>query len=269
MTDRKLSPSSINTYMQCPKKYYYHYIEQLPTKPSIHLLMGSIVHKVLEEFFNRKHNMTGSYRENLKQAITILLENYWDISELKLPEEEQALYRSQATRMVNNFIARFINQIDMLIESKKAVDPNHAFNLIKPKLKEKYYSDDHLNIHGYVDSIEKDFDGNITLIDYKTSQKYKNVLNPDYKRQLAIYALLYQKEEGHLPQLVGIHYLRYGEVFFVEVTPELVTWAEGEVKFVSEKVKTKEIVDYDRKPSKLCRWCDFYDVCWKGEVPPY
>ena len=47
-TARVQSPSSIITYRQCPRKYYYHYIENLPTKPSIHTIRGKIVHSVLQ-----------------------------------------------------------------------------------------------------------------------------------------------------------------------------------------------------------------------------
>ena len=48
------SPSSINTYKQCPRKHFYQYILNLPTKPSIYLIRGSIVHEVLEKFFDIK-----------------------------------------------------------------------------------------------------------------------------------------------------------------------------------------------------------------------
>ena len=46
------SPSSINTHKQCPRKYWYSYVARLPSKPSIHLVRGTIVHAVLEKFFD-------------------------------------------------------------------------------------------------------------------------------------------------------------------------------------------------------------------------
>ena len=50
---KRLSPSAINSYYKCPREYYYTYIGKLKTKPSIHLVKGSIVHKTLEDFFKR------------------------------------------------------------------------------------------------------------------------------------------------------------------------------------------------------------------------
>ena len=51
MGRRVESPSSINTFKQCPRKYYYVYVKKLETLPSIHLIRGKIVHSVLEDFF--------------------------------------------------------------------------------------------------------------------------------------------------------------------------------------------------------------------------
>ncbi|MFH0714507.1 MAG: PD-(D/E)XK nuclease family protein, partial [Candidatus Diapherotrites archaeon] len=47
----RLSPSAIATFSQCPRKFYYVYVERLPTKPTPHLVRGRILHKVLEDFF--------------------------------------------------------------------------------------------------------------------------------------------------------------------------------------------------------------------------
>ena len=48
----KLSVSSIKTYEDCPKKYWYGYIEKPPIekKPWVHLEFGSCLHLALEKF---------------------------------------------------------------------------------------------------------------------------------------------------------------------------------------------------------------------------
>lgn len=47
---RVLSPTAINTYLSCPRKYYLRYIKKRRTKPSIHLIRGSLVHKTIHAF---------------------------------------------------------------------------------------------------------------------------------------------------------------------------------------------------------------------------
>ena len=40
------SPSSINTYLRCPRKYFYRYIRKLKDKPSIHLIRGCVFRSI-------------------------------------------------------------------------------------------------------------------------------------------------------------------------------------------------------------------------------
>ena len=43
--ERILSPTSINTYLNCPRKFYLRYIQRLKSRPTIHLIRGQIVHR--------------------------------------------------------------------------------------------------------------------------------------------------------------------------------------------------------------------------------
>ena len=52
MAKRLESPSSINTFKQCKRRYYYRYIEKLPTISNIHQVRGNIAHATLEHFFD-------------------------------------------------------------------------------------------------------------------------------------------------------------------------------------------------------------------------
>ena len=49
----RLSPSKINTYMKCPREFYYKYIAKIPEKKTIHLFRGTLVHAVLEDLFKK------------------------------------------------------------------------------------------------------------------------------------------------------------------------------------------------------------------------
>ena len=50
----RLSPSKINTYMKCPREFYYKYIAKIPEKKTIHLFRGTLVHAVLEDLFKKQ-----------------------------------------------------------------------------------------------------------------------------------------------------------------------------------------------------------------------
>ena len=46
-----LSPSKINQWFHCPRSFWYNYMEKMKQAPNIHLAKGSVVHKVLEDFY--------------------------------------------------------------------------------------------------------------------------------------------------------------------------------------------------------------------------
>ena len=50
MERKILSPTSINTYLRCPRKYYLKYIKGLKEKPSIYLIRGKAVHDTIVKF---------------------------------------------------------------------------------------------------------------------------------------------------------------------------------------------------------------------------
>ena len=59
----RLSPSKINTYMKCPREFYYKYVAMMPEKKTIHLYRGSLVHKILENFFKYKYRYVSEWNE--------------------------------------------------------------------------------------------------------------------------------------------------------------------------------------------------------------
>ena len=72
MAKRVQSPSSINLFKQCPRKYFYQYVRELKTLTNIHQVRGNIAHTVLEKFFDvntEEYNL-----DNFKQKLTTELQ---------------------------------------------------------------------------------------------------------------------------------------------------------------------------------------------------
>ena len=49
---RMLSPSQINTFLSCRRKWFYRYIMELPDEDSFATARGRAVHSTLEHFFD-------------------------------------------------------------------------------------------------------------------------------------------------------------------------------------------------------------------------
>ena len=74
----RLSPSKINTYMKCPREFYYKYIAKIPEKKTIHLFRGTLVHAVLEDLFKKQFKSFKAWEDgNPSQWMQEQFETRW------------------------------------------------------------------------------------------------------------------------------------------------------------------------------------------------
>jgi DNA helicase-2/ATP-dependent DNA helicase PcrA len=111
-------------------------------------------------------------------------------------------------------------------------------------------------VQGRIDRIDCE-NGQLKLIDYKTGAP-KDKLTFEEKEQLFIYQLavpsLYHEEVGSLV----FYYLDDNtEVEFLGTSEELSKMKEKIITTI-EAIKKGE---FPPKPSMLCKWCDFFDIC--------
>lgn len=257
------SASSINTYKQCPRKYYYQYILDLPTEDSIHTIRGNVVHDALEHFFqiNINHIDEDNYEKQLKKAIQELLIFHWkaaheDFGKLKLPEEKLQEYFADSLHMLVGWVDLFCRKIKA---TKKPF--RDAFLYLTP-LTEQYFKSQKYGVQGYVDAIEIQ-DSRIRVMDYKTSRSSE--ITDEYLLQLSIYVLLYYEKYGKCPDEVGLYLLKHGEKT-IKADKALMELAQKEIKMIHQKTQSDDIEDYPLHPGPLCKWstgqCDFYNICF-------
>ena len=265
----KLSPTSINTLFGCPRRFWLKYIEKLPEAFSIHLVKGIAVHHSLEMIFKDKIHKDMDLREHLLKRGEHYYRDRWTVDKLKLTPDEKAQHFIDGLTMIKAFINRTVDQIEMLIQSGKAGDVYHAMNLVKPKFTEIRYTDTELKVGGSIDQVLTDFDGNVVLLDLKTSNKFRNNLPEDYERQLAIYAYLYFMNEKKIPKWVCINYLRYGESFYIRINNSYIQWAISEIIRAREFLQVNgQKINYFKKESALCPYCSYCDLCAKEKQEP-
>lgn len=259
------SPSSINTYKQCPRKYFYQYILELPTADNIHQARGNIVHSVLEHFFqiNINHIDEKNYEKQLKIAMQELLVHHWKaenerLNKLDIPKEKITEFFEDTLHMLISWTDLFCKKI------KSAKKPfKEAFEYLTP-IMEQHFVSDKRGIQGYIDAIEIQ-NGKTRIMDYKTSSG--NEITSEYLLQLAIYSLLYYEKYSKLPDEAGLYLLRHGEKI-VSVNEKLLDLAKKECVEIHKNTQSEEIEDYPISQGPLCKWtsgqCDFYNICFKN-----
>src|SRR3989338_10134128 len=109
------SPSSINTFKQCHRKYYYQYIEKLPTLPNIHQVRGNIAHSTLEYFYDvdvsewTRENYTQKIQATVQQLFLHQWKTYHkELQGLHLHPDQEKFYFEETMLMLMNWSNHFI-----------------------------------------------------------------------------------------------------------------------------------------------------------------
>jgi CRISPR/Cas system-associated exonuclease Cas4 (RecB family) len=221
-----LSPTAINTYLFCPRKFYRRYILKEPSRPSIYLIRGLLVHRVLSDFHKNQPSVCHKLPLSMvTHTLVTSFEKRWDqagpqLKALPLSSDQVAYFNQDSKRMLVNFAVWFC---------KKGARPADFSEM-------KLFSSTH-KLMGIVDAVHKE-KNQVMLVDYKTSKKAK--ITRDMFRQAAIYALLYQERFKQTPEAVGIHFLTDKDgmkpIYIDEPTIEY-------AKIVTESVHEKTVSD--------------------------
>ncbi len=267
MAKRIESPSSINTFKQCQRKYYYQYIAKLPTLPNIHQVRGNIAHSTLESFYEFDASMvtTDNCAQRIHARIQELFVRHWqrytqELDKLHLNNDQQMFYFEETMLMLMNWANQFIQDLQAQAAVKNISFPE-AFQQLTPIREQRFHSD-HYSVQGFIDAIHQ-VEDQIQIIDYKTNASFE--FKDAIKLQLAIYSLLYFEKHGIKPSKVGIFFLRH-KLKLMDVDEELLDLARREIELVHAHTSRHEgLEQYPRCTGPLCKWstgqCDFFEVC--------
>ena len=260
--EQGLSVTAINNYLNCPWNYFFNNLIRLPKSQSKHQMYGTAVHAALRHFFDKYKNEEDMSRKEF----LILFKNYLmkqplsDIDfEESLEKGEKSLggyydfYKGKWKRsIINEFnIGGVFLPINKLEDGKDSI-------LLKGKL----------------DKLEIDEDGNVNVVDYKTSKpKSRNEIEGktknskgDYKRQLVFYKLLLDNYEK------GKYKMTTGEIDFTEPDDagkchkEKINISDEDTKILAEDIKriVKEISTFsfwDKKcDDRKCEYCGLREM---------
>lgn len=172
-------------------------------------------------------------------------------------------YYEESLQMMANWLNHLFLKLHPLLREKSFED---AFAAVRPAIIEEEFKSVDLNVHGFIDYIEHS-NGEVKIMDYKTSKHAE--ITPEYKLQLAIYALLYSERFGKHPNKVGLWFLKHGEMV-MDVTQELLQEARFEIGQIHENTHSSDMVHYPKNVSPLCKYatgeCDFYKTCFRIET---
>jgi putative RecB family exonuclease len=180
-----LSASGVNEYVECSLLYRFGRIDRLPMEfVAAELEFGTVIHKVLEEFYRAK--MIGERR--LLKDLHELFRALWKKT---AAERTDIQYQEgQSAEMLSmlgvDLITVWFNKLQEDAFNVISVEQAFSFNL--PGISAP--------IIGAIDLVEEDESGAIIITDFKTSGRSYSIDEVDRNQQLTVYQMA-MKQKGH------------------------------------------------------------------------
>lgn len=232
---RSYSPSRLQVYQACARRYYYQYVIKVPRRREAAQSVGISLHGALEEV----RAAGGVATTGLDGALALLLARWESAGFADAAEEAEA--KARAEQMLREYLGRFGD------------GPGQPV-LIEKKLEAPFEGVPFL---GIVDRVDRLPDGTLELIDYKSGRD--RGLTAPVRQQLAIYRYLIQDSLGEAPRNVAIHHLATSTRVAVEL-PES-EW-ESTLREAAKSARAIESdEDYHPEVGPDCRRCDYTSRC--------
>ncbi|MCC8172798.1 MAG: PD-(D/E)XK nuclease family protein [Parabacteroides sp.] len=291
-----ISASSVNTYLDCPLKFYFSSVEGVQETEEVtetveNSMFGSILHKVLEKIYTplKGRLLMGNVLNDVckdKAYLTSLIEQAF--AEVFFKTDKVRPLTGQ-NFLIGEIIRKYVEKLlawdakltpFRYLESEKKI--NTLFTLSDGRK---------VQLKGFIDRID-DVGDAIRIIDYKSGRgtsvfdTVENLFNKELKErakaamQVFMYAWMYIGEAGSKPLMPGIYYMRtlFSEDFdsriYIKHGPgkreALADYALLHQQFEQALRSCLDEVFDARAPftqtvtGAACAYCQFKSICGKG-----
>ena len=246
----RLSVSKVKTFLDCKRKFEFTYIQKLPRKTQDYLILGTMTHKVLEDFHAF---LLAGETEPFNVLMLKAFKNGIEDHKHELTPEIKANCRDLVTKYLK------------LITEQKA---NGTMpNVISVERRFEVELPGQITMNGAVDRYDLDPDGVIQVVDYKSSKSSKYLVKDPF--QLMTYAYVALKDDPKLTKVRGTYLmlkLNFEKITF-EFTKDEILKVEDKFMEYAEQIRAEK--NYDPTPSFLCSYCDHLNLCPEGKAKSY
>lgn len=247
-----LSPSSIELWMQCPKRFEQEKVLGRRSPGGVDSSIGTFVHRVLEVLMERvaSERTIDEARTILRaEWPTFLASDDWTTLGITEDDDNGRSFKRRVWAGVRGYFE---------IENPQRVEV---------LARERYVSAvcDGVPLRGIIDRLDRDVFDDVVVSDYKTGKVPIPAFAAPKYRQLNLYAAMVEQVDGVLPNEGRLLFTTFGRTLATTIDRESVDSAVGTAREVWDELHDAEDAGvYEPRASGLCGWCPFVGECEVG-----
>ncbi len=253
-----LSPTSLNNYLTCPRKFFYQNLIRVPQAKNVHSAMGTAVHAALDQYF-RKYRKT-----QIRPPKDLLLLSYQSALQKELLTDKDYEERLQIGQKI---LADYFDEHSDHFQPDTITEYNfssHGANL------------EGIPLTGKIDKIVAKGQ-NITVTDFKTGNPDRGLTKSkhgeNYWRQIIFYKILTDLSPKFTKEFKQP--VTSGTIEFVEKSKTKNTYINKEIPLSSDDIiEVKDSIRFAHQQitalnfekiekSDPCDNCPFHNICWQ------
>lgn len=250
--DIVLSPSRVNDYLACPRKFFYLKVLGIDVEEADwdRANFGLVIHSLLERAV-KVAKTSGAY-----PTIEKIFEEFdVSVSAQRFTEEaKKEMFIKQGKNIIQSYYPYFsqipVSRIQDVEFSFYGVDVDGDL------------------ITGKIDRIEKNSDGTYELYDYKTGkpvsekQVAKGGAKEGYYNQLCFYKYAYEKLTGHKVSKVGLIYVENHEKSVYKTLDNSdMEYIEDLIKNTYSNIRALKFNPIKEDKNGPCKYCEYKQLC--------
>lgn len=239
-----LSPSKLTTYLACPVKYRWTYVDprgRWYMRAKSYYSFGTTLHRVLERFHD-----SGDVGVSTTAEALAAYEESWIDAGYSSAEEMAEAYgegREILERHVNLALTVASDAKTLFVERQLRKDLG-AFVLL-----------------GRVDRVDQYADGTIEVVDYKSGRETVRPEDVENDIAMACYMLLLRHHFPDAPIRARILALRSGDSAIATLDEAALAQLEADLRALGTKILHEDYAEMTPLPKALCARCDFLPLC--------
>lgn len=248
-----LSPSSITTFKQCPLKFKYNKIDQIPDPSNHWAVLGNFVHDILEELYKLPSEM------RLIETARVIAKDMW---EMRWADEAHRVLRTDKEIKEFRWSAWWCVENLWRLESPEFVKPEgleHELNGEAGGVRMRGFIDRYSFTEGTT---------MLTVSDYKTGKTPKYDIDEKFF-QLLVYANLLSSTGVGDVDTIELLYLKDGVRLTKQVTQQDLQKTVETIQETKSEIDARcKSGEFEPIKSYLCNFCSYKKICpiWSRNV---